>query len=105
VKISRCIAAALLVGSVGSTSVGCSSCAKDDAPANRASSDSPPTAMTDRKASPMPRFFERKAPPSQIENLAPGMLDGGQVGQPAPAAPVAGDAGSDAATPTPRQTH
>jgi len=43
----------------------------------------------------MPRYFERKAPP-RIENLAPGMLDGGAL---APAAPtVVGEAGTDAAT-------
>ena len=98
-KISRCIAAALLVGS---TTAGCSSCAKDDAPANRANPDTPPMAMTDRKVSGMPRYFERKAPPSQIENLAPGMLDGGEVGKPAP---VAGDAGTDAGTDAAPRTH
>jgi len=42
----------------------------------------------------MPRYFERK-PPRGIENLAPGMLDGGFV---TPTAPVVGEAGTDAAT-------
>jgi len=46
----------------------------------------------------MPRYFERKAPP-RIENLAPGMLDGGALAPVAPPAPtVVGEAGTDAAT-------
>ena len=98
-KISRCIAAALLVGS---TTAGCSSCAKDDAPANKGNSDSPPMAMTDRKASGMPRYFERR-PPQKID-LAPGMLDGSFVtpgtsaGSVAPPTSAVADAGTDATT-------
>jgi hypothetical protein len=87
VKISRCIAAALLVAS---TTTGCSSCAKDDAAPASVPSDTPPTALTDRKASPLPRHFERRNPPG-IENVAPPAL-----------APAAADAIVDAAaTPTP----
>jgi hypothetical protein len=48
--------------------------------------------MTDRKASGMPRDFERKPLPPQVANLAPGMLDGA-----GPAATVV-EAGTDGAT-------
>lgn len=84
-KISTCIAAALLVTS---TTAGCGSCAKDDSPAP-VPSDTPPTALTDRKAAPMPRFFERKPPP-KIEGLIPAPAGSG--------APVVEDAGPGGAT-------
>lgn len=83
-KISRWIVAALLVAST--TAAGCSSCSKDDAAPATVSSDTPPTALTNQKASPMPRYFERKNPRG-IESLAD-----------AATAPVVSDAGSDATT-------
>jgi hypothetical protein len=93
VKFSRCIAAALLALVVASMTAGCSSCAKDDAAPAPVPSDTPPTALTDRKASPLPRHFERRNPPG-IENLAPTAL-----------APAAADAGVDAAAPATPTTH
>jgi hypothetical protein len=86
VKISRCIAAALLVGS---TTTGCSSCAKDDAAPATVSSDTPQTALTNQKAAPLPRRFERRQLPG-MATVAPGAAASG--------APVVGDAGSDATT-------
>jgi len=84
VKISRCIAAALLVAST--SAAGCSSCAKDDAAPGPPPSDSTSMPLADRKAAPLPRFFERKNPRG-VENLAPGLK-----------APVVADAGTDATT-------
>jgi hypothetical protein len=89
VKISRCIAAALLVAS---TTTGCSSCAKDDAAPAPVPSDTPPTALTDRAAAPLPRRFERRNPPG-VENLAPALTN-----------PEGVDAATPAATATPPPT-
>lgn len=96
-KISRCIVAALLVAS---TTTGCSSCAKDDAAPASVPSDTPTTALTDRKASPLPRNFERRNPPG-IESLSPGMLNPALADSGAPGVEV--DAAP--ATPPPTTTH
>jgi hypothetical protein len=87
VNISRCIAVALLVAS---TTTGCSSCAKDDAarPSESVPSDGPSTALTERRAAPMPRGFERR-PPGNLSPVTVPVV---------PAASAVVDAGPDATT-------